>query len=115
MVNKTLQVTTVFGEGVNPFPLTFYCTSSLNSGKNYEMERVLVDFFNKNRGNEFLEWKLVRAFQSFNSMEIKTMLEEMVKEHKNKVIVTEAKRSLSRMENRIPLAGGVTALPWWEM
>ena len=69
--------------------------------KNYEMENTLVDYFSRNRGNEFLEWKLVRAFQSFNSMKIKTLLENVIKEHKSKIMVTEAKRSINRIENRM--------------
>jgi SAM-dependent methyltransferase len=31
--NKTLQVKTVFRQGVNPLPAFVYCTSILNSGK----------------------------------------------------------------------------------
>jgi hypothetical protein len=68
--------------------------------KNYEMEKTLIDYFHKNRGNEFPEWKLVRAFQSFNSREIKTLLKNVIKEHKNKIIVEEAKRSIQRIETR---------------
>jgi hypothetical protein len=69
--------------------------------KNYEMEKTLLDYFHQNRGNEFLEWKLVRAFQSFNSIEIKTILKDIIANHKNKVIAEEAKRSIKRIEDRV--------------
>ena len=67
--------------------------------KNYEMENILVEYYNKNRGNEFIEWKIIRAFQSFNSKEIKTILENIIKTHKNKIIKEEVKRSIKRIEN----------------
>ena len=69
--------------------------------KNYEMEKTLVAYFHKNRGKEFLEWKLVRAFQSFPSIEIKKILKNVIRTHKNKVIIEEAKRSIKRIESRI--------------
>jgi hypothetical protein len=65
------------------------------------MEKILVDYFHGNRGNEFLEWKLVRAFQSFNSIEVKVILKNVIANHKNKVIVEEAKRSIKRIEGRV--------------
>jgi hypothetical protein len=68
--------------------------------KNYEMEKILLDYFHRNRGNEFLEWKLVRAFQSFNSTEIKAILNNVIAGHKNKIIVEEAKRSIKRIADR---------------
>ena len=68
--------------------------------KNYEMEKTLIGYFNKNRGNDFIVWKLVRAFQSFASAEVKAVLEEIIETHKNEVIAQEAKRSLRRMAAR---------------
>ena len=65
--------------------------------RNYEMANVLVEYYNKIRGNEFIEWKIIRAFQSFNSKEIKTILEKIIKTHKNKIIIEEAKRSIKRI------------------
>jgi hypothetical protein len=55
------------------------------------MENILVEYYNKNRGNEFIEWKIIRAFQSFNSKEIKRILENIIKTHKNKIIKEEVK------------------------
>jgi hypothetical protein len=69
--------------------------------KNYEMENTLVEYYQKNKANEFMEWKLVRAFQSFNSPETKEILENIIKTHKNKIIVEEAKRSIKRIGNKI--------------
>jgi hypothetical protein len=69
--------------------------------KNYEMEKTLVEYYYKHKSNEFIEWKIVRAFQSFNSVEIKAMLENIVRTHKNEIIKEEAKRSIKRIENKI--------------
>jgi hypothetical protein len=69
--------------------------------KDYSMEKSLLEYYNKNKDNEFMEWKIVRAFQSFNSIEIKEILKKIIKEHKNKVIIEEAKRSIKRIENKI--------------
>jgi HEAT repeat protein len=65
--------------------------------KDYSMEKNLLKYFNKNKGNEFIEWKIVRAFQAFKSQEIKNILENIIKTHKNKIITDEAKRSMARM------------------
>jgi hypothetical protein len=69
--------------------------------KDYSMEKTLVEYYNKNKSNEFIEWKIVRAFQSFNSIEIKEILDKIIGTHKNKVIIEEAKRSIKRIENKI--------------
>jgi hypothetical protein len=68
--------------------------------KNYEMENILTEYYKNNTGNEFIEWKIIRAFQLSNSKEIKTILENIIKTHRNKIIIEEAKRSIERMENR---------------
>jgi hypothetical protein len=69
--------------------------------KNYEMEKILVEYYQKNKSSEFIEWKLIRAFQSFNSLEIRYILDNIIKTHKNKIIVEEAKRSMRRIRNKI--------------
>jgi hypothetical protein len=56
--------------------------------------------YKSNIGNEFIEWKIIRAFQSFNSIEMKTILEIIIKTHKNKIIIEEAKRSMERINNK---------------
>jgi hypothetical protein len=68
--------------------------------RNYEMENILLEYYNKSKGNEFIEWKIIRSFQSFESQKIRTLLENVIKTHKNKIIVEEAKRSIKRMENK---------------
>jgi HEAT repeat protein len=66
----------------------------------YSLEKVLIKYYEKHRGNEFAEWKIIRAFQSFKSTEVGNILTEVVKTHKNKVIREEAKRSLDRIGQR---------------
>ena len=68
--------------------------------KDYSMEKTLLDYYNKHITNEFLQWKIIRAFQSFNSKEINKILKNIVEKHKNKIIVEEAKRSMNRIESR---------------
>jgi hypothetical protein len=68
--------------------------------KDYSMENTLLDYYNKHKDNEFIRWKIIRAFQSFNSKEIRKILEETIRKDSNKVIVEEAKRSKNRMETR---------------
>ena len=69
--------------------------------KDYSMEKILLDYYYKHKDNEFIRWKIVRAFQSFNSNEIKNILENIIKTDKNKIITEEAKRSINRIENRV--------------
>jgi hypothetical protein len=69
--------------------------------KDYSLENTLVEYYKKQKDNEFMEWKIIRAFQSFKSNEIKILLENIIKTHKNKIIIEEAKRSIKRIENNI--------------
>ena len=64
------------------------------------MEKTLLDYYYKHHDNEFIQWKLIRAFQSFNSPEIITILKQTIKENKNAIMAEEAKRSLNRIESQ---------------
>lgn len=68
--------------------------------KDYRMENVLLKYYDKHNDDEFIRWKLVRAFQSFHSDEIKKLLENIMRTEKNEIIIEEAKRSLNRIESR---------------
>jgi hypothetical protein len=79
--------------------------------KDYSLENSLIDYYTKNKGNEFIEWKLIRAFQAFNSEKVKALLQETIKLHTNKIIIEEAKRSMKRISEHTengpaPRAGG---------
>ena len=67
----------------------------------YSMEKTLLKYYNKHKDNEFVRWKIVRAFQSFNSKEIKNILENLIKTENNKIILEEVRRSINRIENRV--------------
>jgi HEAT repeat protein len=69
--------------------------------KDYSMEKVLLEYYNKHKDNEFITWKIIRAFQSFNSKEVKDILENLIRTDNNKIITEEAKRSINRIENRV--------------
>ena len=88
----------------------------------YSMGKTLLEYYAKHKNDEFIQWKIIRAFQSFNSEEMIKILKDIIKRHKNKVsaiktadtntiddiemssiskvIAEEAKRSLNRIENR---------------
>ena len=68
--------------------------------RDFSMEEILLEYYYKHKDNEFIVWKIIRAFQSFNSMEINKILEKVIKNHKNKIIVEEALRSKNRIESR---------------
>jgi HEAT repeat protein len=69
--------------------------------KDYSMEDTLLEYYTKHKDNEFIEWKIIRAFQSFDSVAINKILEKVINQHKNSIIVEEAKRSKNRIESRI--------------
>ena len=69
--------------------------------KDYSMEKALLEYYQKHKDNEFIRWKITRAFQSFNSKEIKNILDDLIKTDNNRVIVEEAKRSINRIGNRV--------------
>ncbi|MDR3343777.1 MAG: hypothetical protein LBT14_13560 [Treponema sp.] len=64
------------------------------------LENILIEFYNKNKEHEFMVWKIIRAFQSFNSQKVIDILENTIKTNKNDVIVAEAKRSIKRIKER---------------
>jgi len=68
--------------------------------KDYGMEKELLEYYNKHKDDEFIRWKIIRAFQSFNSEEIKQILENTIRTDNNQIIVEEAKRSINRMKRR---------------
>jgi HEAT repeat protein len=69
--------------------------------EDYCMEKILLKYYYKHKDNEFIRWKLIRAFQSFNSKEIKNILENAIEADKNKIIIEEAKRSINRIGSRV--------------
>lgn len=64
----------------------------------YRSKNVLLNAYN-NTDDELLKWKIIRAFQSFDSEEIKIILDELINGN-NKVFREEAKRSLMQIEKR---------------
>ena len=65
--------------------------------KDYSMEKFLIEYYFEHENDEFIKWKIIRAFQSFNSIRMKNILEKIIMESKNKTMVEEAKRSINRM------------------
>ena len=65
------------------------------------MEKTLLEYYKKHKDNEFIRWKIVRAFQSFNSKEIRNVLENLIKTESNNIILEEVKRSINRIDNKV--------------
>lgn len=63
--------------------------------KNELLKNDLVNLYNKNLHDELLLWKILRAFQGINSVEINTILEEVIYNSKIPVLRWEAARSLA--------------------
>jgi IS1 family transposase len=69
--------------------------------QDYSIEKILLEYYKKHKDNEFIEWKIIRTLQSFNSENVKKILANIIRTHKNKIIIEEAKRSIKRIENKI--------------
>ncbi|PKN77029.1 MAG: hypothetical protein CVU52_02275 [Deltaproteobacteria bacterium HGW-Deltaproteobacteria-10] len=68
--------------------------------QDYSCEDVLIELFEKTGEDILMQWKIIRAFQSFKSTKIINILEK-VTQGTNEVIVSEAKRSLHRINSRV--------------
>ena len=66
----------------------------------FRSESVLLDVY-KNNNDELLQWKIIRAFQSFYSKEIISILTKL-SDSDNLIFKEEAKRSLKQIERRSP-------------
>jgi hypothetical protein len=64
----------------------------------YRSKVVLIKAYN-NSNDELLRWKIIRAFQSYNSRKVREILEEE-RNSKNLIFKEEAKRSLLRIDKR---------------
>jgi hypothetical protein len=67
---------------------------------NIDMENLLINCWENNKEDALMKWKLIRAFQSFNTMKIKNILEDTLRNNEDDIIKKEAKRSMERMNNR---------------
>ena len=61
---------------------------------------VLVREYQRSIADDLIRWKCVRAFQSFQSEAVKTILKNVLLSDPHPVIRKEAERSLERMTNR---------------
>jgi hypothetical protein len=60
---------------------------------------LLLNLFKKS-SDEFLKWKLIRTFQSFNGEKLESILDEIIRTSQNRIFIEEAKRSLERINKR---------------
>jgi hypothetical protein len=70
--------------------------------KDYSMEKLLLDEYANNK-DRLIEWKLIRAFQSYCSEPVVQILETAANNKTTDIIIrNEAARSLSRVKERGP-------------
>ncbi|BCY17490.1 hypothetical protein hrd7_13390 [Leptolinea sp. HRD-7] len=72
------------------------------TSKNTRSEEILLDLYNESAGDDLMRWKLVRAFQSFPSAEVRELLEEIISTESVTVMRCDALRSLSLHNQRVP-------------
>jgi HEAT repeat protein len=65
------------------------------NAKNIRSQGVLLDLYRRSSGDTLLRWKLIRAFQSFPSAEVREILEEIIQHDSNPIMRSDALRSLS--------------------
>jgi len=69
--------------------------------------KSLVELYHVN-SDELIEWKLIRAFQSFDGSEITQILEGICNApDKNEILKNESRRSLRRIQERISVKKGM--------
>lgn len=67
---------------------------------NYRSEGKLFELLNDSFCGELIRWKIIRAFQSFQSNKIIRYLERLVRENNDEILAKEAQRSLDRIKAR---------------
>jgi hypothetical protein len=68
--------------------------------KNSESLKFLLNLFEKNKNDELMTWKIIRAFSSFSEAKIVKILEKIINNSKIEQHVWEAKRSLRLIKKR---------------
>jgi hypothetical protein len=68
--------------------------------RNHSLETDILHFYHQN-DDVTIKWKILRAFQSFDSERVKNELEKIINDdNENPVMINEAKRSISRINER---------------
>lgn len=67
---------------------------------NFRSELCLMNLLNTVESDELLQWKIIRAFQSFKSKEVEDYLKAVKEKSTNKVLKAEAARSLLQIARR---------------
>ena len=67
------------------------------TSRNLRSEQALWRLLDASKHETLLQWKIIRAFQSFDSDNVQTFLNDTAKTHSDPVFRAEAKRSLSRI------------------
>lgn len=68
--------------------------------RDFRSENVCLQLFYSALNDPLLKWKLIRAFQPYESKQIVDVLEKIIGGEDNEIIKTEARRSLNRIMSR---------------
>ena len=63
-------------------------------------EKYLIRLYREYADNELVTWKIIRAFQSFNSEEVKGIIQQIIYDSGDSIPGREALRSMKRIEER---------------
>lgn len=73
--------------------ITFY-------SRDYRCEKMLLKLYSENQENEIIKWKIIRAFQSFNSGDVTRILKDVANGSESEILAREGERSLNRIKER---------------
>lgn len=65
-----------------------------------ECEEDLMELYRSKDCDDLMQWKIIKAMQSFKSEQIQTELKAIIEKGNNEILVKEAKRSMDRIEEK---------------
>ncbi len=67
---------------------------------NGECEEELMELYRSKDCDDLMQWKIIKAMQSFKSERMQTELKEIIEKGNDEILIKEAKRSMDRIEER---------------
>ncbi len=68
------------------------------NSNDFRSASTLLNSLKEHSNDEFVVWKIIRAFQAFRSTLIISQLTDIINTNKNTILIKEAKRSLRQIE-----------------
>lgn len=67
---------------------------------NVACEEELMELYRSKDCDDLMQWKIIKAMQSFKSERMQTELKEIIEKGNDEILIKEAKRSMDRIEER---------------